>query len=287
MEAAGQHIINCKGRTGEYTIWNLSDIHAGNKGCAKELLFSDIERIRKDPNALWVATGDLGEYIPASDTRHCFSVLDPEIFDLENQGNVGKTLTDVLYKWLSPIKKKCLGIGIGNHEWSFEKNQNQSKMQLCLADRLGARYLGYTALLDTVFRRTVKHWKAAGCRIRHLFCHGAGAAATPAGKLNRLLAYMGSFEADIYHIGHLHDETGKKDVVISANRKCNHIEQKVRLGVMSGSYLKTYAQGIVGYGERKGYKPTFLGASRVMIRPFDQKTVNGTKTENPYFYAEV
>jgi hypothetical protein len=37
--------------------------------------------------------------------------------------------------------------------------------------------------------------------------------------------------------------------------------------VISGSYLKTYAQGVTSYGEQKGYEPTTLGAAWVAIKP--------------------
>jgi hypothetical protein len=39
------------------------------------------------------------------------------------------------------------------------------------------------------------------------------------------------------------------------------------VGVISGSYLKTYAQGVTTYGEQKGYEPTSLGAAWVQIHP--------------------
>jgi hypothetical protein len=78
---------------------------------------------------------------------------------------------------------------------------------------------------------------------------------------------MNSFAADIYFLGHVHDQMGRREPVLAADNACGKIVQRVRLGVVSGSYLKTYTQGSCSYGEQKMYRPTALGAAVVTIRP--------------------
>ena len=54
---------------------------------------------------------------------------------------------------------------------------------------------------------------------------------------------------------------------LCADADCTKIRNRTRLGVVSGSYLKTYAQGVTSYGEQKGYEPVTLGAAWVKINP--------------------
>ena len=101
--------------------------------------------------------------------------------------------------------------------------------------------------------------------------HGAGFAMTKAGKLKRLMDFMTSFEADIYMTGHVHDQEGVRVITVGADQHCRKLTQKHKLGVISGSYLKTYAPGVTTYGEQRGYSPTTLGAATVEIDPDKRK----------------
>jgi hypothetical protein len=60
---------------------------------------------------------------------------------------------------------------------------------------------------------------------------------------------------------------GARLQVLEANADCTKLTNRTKIGVVSGSYLKTYAQGVTSYGEQKGYEPTTLGAAHVQIRP--------------------
>ena len=267
MEACGRVHLPCT-RATEYTFYNLSDIHVGNVACAKKALYKDIKAINDNKFARWFATGDLGEYISARDKRHDFNCVDPEIFDTPKKlGNIGNTLTDWLVEKLDPIKDKCLGIGIGNHEWSYAVANNQENMQRSLCKELKANYLGYTAFVDTIFKRGKVESKA----IRHFLCHGSGGAVTTGSKLKKLKDYMSTHEANIYWIGHMHEDLTLPDELVTANRDCTKIDTKLRIAMCSGSYFRTYVQGHTTYGERKGYHPTSLGASVITLKPFHHK----------------
>jgi len=279
MEACGVVHIKVPSKKDEFTFYNLSDIHLGNKACAKNQLQRDIDKIKRDKYARWFATGDLGEYISTRDRRMDYSCLDKTIFDTDNLTKTGKTLKDALAKLLMPIADKCLGLGIGNHEWSYEQEHDQSDLHISLCNELGVRHLGYTAFLDTVFDFFGKKQV-----IRHFLSHGKGAAQSDGGKINTLVGYLNSFDANIYWVGHLHDQLAKKKVVVCANERCTHLKDKIKLGVMSGSYFRTYAMGTTTYAERKGYAPTFLGCSVVKIRPF---VADGSDKTIAEYFAEV
>jgi len=157
-----------------------------------------------------------------------------------------------------------------------------------LCNELEAPDLQYCALFDLVFvrkARTKKPYlseespaqedgKGRSVTFRVFGHHGAGYAQTPGGKLNRLVQFMQSFVADIYFCGHVHDKVGRREPALGANADCTKIEAYERVGVISGSYLKTYAQGTTTYGEQRGYRPTTLGAATVRINP-DKRKVRG------------
>ena len=101
-----------------------------------------------------------------------------------------------------------------------------------------------------------------------IYCHhGSGGASTPSGKLNMLIKHMNAIEADIYMMGHVHAQKGERLVQLGADRDCNKIVEKERIGVICGSYLKSYQHGVTSYSEMKGYSPTALGAARIIIKP--------------------
>ena len=98
--------------------------------------------------------------------------------------------------------------------------------------------------------------------------HGAGASATPCGKARRLQVFMESFLADAYFIGHVHGKHILNLVQVGADRNCKHLVERTRIGIITGSYLRTYGEGdMAGYGERAGYRPSPLGATIIEYGP--------------------
>lgn len=278
MEAAGRQWILHGSRSDEFTVWNLSDLHMMSRACAEKDLRRDVDRIRDDPYSFWLGGGDYCEFIGATDKR-----FDPDavadyisISDLAQIGRVGYERVRDLFK---PIAHKCLGLLLGNHEKKYCQHMEQNDRQVWLCQELGVLNLEYCALLDVVFvrkagvkipakvakRPPVKDTKSASFRV--FAHHGAGYAQTPGGKLNRLVQFMQSFDADIYFTGHVHDQVGRREPRLGANADCTKLVAQERIGVVSGSYLKTYAQGVTTYGEQKGYRPVSLGASFVRIKP--------------------
>jgi hypothetical protein len=55
--------------------------------------------------------------------------------------------------------------------------------------------------------------------------------------------------------------------MLGADAACTKLVQFERLGMVAGSYLKTYQQGTTTYGEQRGYRPTSLGPAVAHINP--------------------
>lgn len=276
MEPAGRRYIVHPSRSDVFTIWSLADLHYGNRACALDRIKADIETIRKDPRAFWLGGGDYAEYISMRDRRFDADTI-LETLQISDLGKLGTVLTERVADLFRPIAHKCLGLLFGNHEAVYARTQEQTNLHGWLCTTLGVPNLGYSAFVDAIFVRD-SHVKAPALRsdpgdryfrfrVRIFAHHGAGGANTPGGKLNRLVQFMHAFEADVYMIGHVHDQKGQRLPRITADDRCEKITARDSVGIISGSYLKTYAQGVTTYGEIKGYMPATLGASFVRVRP--------------------
>ncbi len=283
MEAGGQRWIVYPSRSDEFTIHAIGDIHYGNAACALDRCKADIEAIRVDPRAFWFGLGDYAEYIGPGDKRWNAKSVSKEI-TIGDLANLGKMLTTKVRDLFAPIKHKCLGLLLGNHETKYMGEKDQENLHAWLCTELGAVNLGYSGFTDVIFKRqpgrTIRlstlpiSTGADAYTVRFFLHHGAGSANTAGGKMNRLDRFMRDFAADVFLIAHVHDQVGKRRPVITANADCSKITAEEPIGVITGSYLRTYAQGVTTYGEVKGYAPVPLGASFVRINP-QNKTIRG------------
>lgn len=276
MEASGKRFITHPSRKSAFSIWAMGDFHYGNPGCDVNRVKKDFKRIKDDPYAFWVGLGDYADYISPRDKRFVAESLTEEA--RINIGRLGKYYMEKVVEIFEPVKDKCLGLLYGNHEEKYNRSNCSEDAHSWMCEELGVPNLKYSALYDVVFVRT-------SCRKPELhmhlpkmandhresfrfYCHhGAGGGSSPSGKLNSLIKMMNNVDADIYMMGHVHDQKGQRLVTICADEACTSLKERQRIGVITGSYLKTYTQGNSGYGEIAGYQPTPLGACRVQIEP--------------------
>jgi hypothetical protein len=290
MIAAGKKYIWHASTADAFKLVYFSDIHWLAKACAEKEVIKQRDEILNDPFTFWIGGGDYGEFIGFGDAKR----FDPDAVSprvkVKDLARLGKMTYEQIRDLFEPIKHKCLGLIVGNHEKQYMRRLQQEDLHGWLCTELGVADLGYSCFMDVVFQRARGHIKALGERgdatlpilmgeslpkTNHshsdtfrIWCHhGAGAAQTKGGKINRLTSFMRSFDADIFFMGHVHDQMGARLTPLCANDACDKITHRTKLGIISGSYLKTYAQGVTTYGEQKGYEPTTLGAAWAMIRP--------------------
>jgi hypothetical protein len=276
MEAGGTRYIAYCSRKSQIRVYNFADLHVNAEACAIDKIKEDIDRVRLDDSAFWFGGGDYADCISHMDKRfHPDSVAkDVRVKDL---GNIGKVSMEKVRDLFKPIRHKCMGLLYGNHELEYMKAKEQTDLHGWLCQELGVQNLGYCAFVDVVFVRSSEYKHPAllhSCKVsnsrwevRFFLHHGAGLATTPGGKLNKLIHFMNYFDADVYMIGHVHDQVGRRQEMMTADKCCKQITSKVKLGVISGSYLRTYSSGTTTYGEQRAYMPTTLGAARVTIVP--------------------
>jgi len=261
MKLGGKHVVRCA----ESDVWRLfviGDIHLGSRSCAVKRFQTTVAKVAEDPHALWIGLGDYAEYIGHRDIR-----FDPdnvsEQISVSDLGRLGRVYQDMFVDEVSCISDKCVGLLKGNHEDKYEKLNNMQGLHQETCDKLSVRNLGYSCFLDLVFK--TRHNEYSFRIVAH---HGAGWATTTGGKMNRLLKFMDSFPlADIFIMGHVHEKIQYSRPIISADAACENLVEILQLGVVSGSYLKTYSEGEATYGERAGYRPVALGSPAIVFHP--------------------
>ncbi len=277
MEAAGKRYIQHPSRTDVFTLWGIGDLHFGAPGCDLKRAKRDIEAIKADPFSFWIGLGDMADYVAPGDKRFCAEHLD--IGARIRIGDLGQYYMEEVRDLYWPIRDKCLGLLYGNHEEKYFKHNNRESGHGWLCTEMAVPNLKYCAFFDLAFYR--KQCKGpslidsppknqnncTSVDFRFYVHHGSGSSSSPGGKLNMLIKHMQNFDADIFMMGHVHDQKAQRMVFIGADRSCTSLMERQKVGVICGSYLKTYHQGTVSYGEVKGYQPTSLGAARVQIMP--------------------
>lgn len=267
MIPAGKHVVEVERYGQVYSLYTIGDCHLGNVGCSVEHLEADVEKVRANPYARAILLGDLADYVGQTDKRWDAATITPGA-KVKDLADWGMYLSKLVVKTFQPIKHKLIGALSGNHEATFQARYAQ-QCHAWTCQELGTRDLGYSCFIDLVFHK--RGWKqgGGGRRYRIFAHHGAGAANTAGGKINRLMAFMNSHEADIFLVGHVHEKDVKRTETLAADDKCLKLTSRKKLGVFTGTYLRTYHEGTnAGYGERAGYRPVPLGCSVVEFQPF-------------------
>jgi predicted phosphodiesterase len=281
MEAAGQRFIWHSGKNDWIKIWGLGDTHIGNRGCAIKRVKRDIQEILNDPYSFWVGTGDYIDCIGYSDKRFDPDSISEDI-SVKDLGQLGKVLIKKARDLFYPIRHKCLGLIIGNHEKKYEIQKEQRGLHNWLCVELEVPNLEYSALFDIVFCKVpnckepklMKERPSKPChqsKFRFYVHHGCGYATTEGGKLNKLIKKMTRFDADAFIMGHVHDQTGKRISLLGANSDCTKLIDIEKLGIITGTYLKTYGEHVTTYAEERGYDPVPIGARWISVQPYHRK----------------
>ena len=278
MIAGGRHYIRYGSRSDVIRLTWSGDWHKANKGCALDLLKADLRRIADDDHSFFLGGGDYAEMIGYQDRR-----FDPEAFNpdakVRDLGQLGRMQMAEVRDLMLPLKRRIVGLVYGNHEAKYMASKDACDLHGWLCTELGAPNFGYSCVFDIMFQRVARlrapvltresHERAMGSwRVRVFAHHGAGYANTPGGKLNKLIAAMDYFPgADLVLLAHVHDEIAKRTARLDADDACAHLVHHDQVGAICGSYMRTYAEGMAGYGEMKLYRPVPLGATAIIFEP--------------------
>jgi len=291
MEASGIRIIYYRDKNAEFSFYDIADIHFLNRGCSKIHVKKDVDRIQKDPLAYFAIGGDYGDFINVSDKRFDASAFDTEL-KVNDLNILGSKIVELMREYYSPISDRCIGVLWGNHDKKYLSIKSQETIHNEVCDQLNAPNMGYSGFVDIYFVHNPRMPKPSKliiafnppekftAKLRIFIHHGSGAANTAGGKINRLKAFVDMVDADLVMMGHVHEQMAKQFLRLLPNHDCTEIGQKVTMGLITGSYLKTYAPDFTGYGEIAGYAPAALGATRARYIPAEMSLTVENRGEN-------
>jgi len=182
-----------------------------------------------------------------------------------------------LIEMFRPIREKCIGLLVGNHEESQRiKFSNDVHKAMCIG--LGVKDLGYNSLIRWSFvekrpggevRKRPKYPSANAPVLKMLASHGTIASRKDGAKINRMADEAAQFDVDIALFGHGHSKLVAERVQldIPSSGAIRLIERK-KIVVMTGTYRRNHTIGTRDYAEKAGYPPVPIGSPKVKINPF-------------------
>lgn len=252
-------------RPDRFYLYPLGDLHLGVIHCAEDLLREKVSEIKNNRNAYWLGMGDYADCITPSDFKRWDGrILAPWMKG--NEDNIGPTQVRKVDEILSPIWHKCLGLIEGNHDESIRKFNHYDFMKelLLLANKKhNVPYGGVSCFVRLNFDRGGhKHDFIIHAR------HGEGSARTSGARALAVLRLSQSMvNAHITFMGHLHGQESP-DIPQRLLLQRGKIKAFATLATMTGSFLRTYMQGVPPmYLERWGTPPSTLGSPRIALIP--------------------
>lgn len=244
----------------------LGDIHIGHVNVDYEYLESVIDYIKRTDRCWFIGMGDYMDSITVNDRRFNWDSIDLSCKTPNEQ-------YEKIVELFKPIRRKCIGLLTGNHEYSLWNNQKSGDYVSALCIRLSDdNYVIPYGTYDAVFLLDFQR-EQTGSRVVKIYAHhGWTSARTEGGIAVRLRDMQETFpNMDIYAMGHIHRlgmmpliqqlEVARikgEDVIVSRNLN----------RVLTGGFLKGYEDKKMSYIEQKTYPPTGLGAPLLKIQPF-------------------
>jgi predicted phosphodiesterase len=213
-------------------VFQISDLHYGAKTHIRDAFDEMVDKIHRTRFTAWVGHGDLIE----NNTKT--SVGEGVYEETKTPEQQMEEISDILY----PIRKKCLGIGRGNHE----KRSNVSDGH-DLVNRL-CRELRVPRLMDHSIHTFV--FDDTGDEVSLLVTHGRTGATTDAGRRRAVENLTHIYHADGFMYGHVHGlDTWKLTITGPREDFFRHYAINGSFMAYIDSYAQTneYRQGLPGY----------------------------------------
>jgi len=239
-------------------LWFIGDQHLGSVACEESKLDQDIARILRSHKPHIFMMGDWLQAICHRDKR-----FDPADVHGRYWGHLGDIfrwqLKDVKQR-VAKLQEHTIGAHMGNHEFACSKY---------------FQYDPHAELLETFPKiRDLKNSALTEIRVCHkrkllytfvvFSCHKMGNIRTMTPFMNRTKHFKADIKVgahnhqlEIKEVPTLEQREGKPGGDTKANRQ---------VYAFSGSYLRTYASGQVGYGDWAGYEPVALGCLNIRAR---------------------
>jgi hypothetical protein len=185
--------LRCERSVETWTLHHLTDTHIDDSDHAEKELAERIAEIKADPKALWIGGGDYASLILPNDPRFQTPML-------ESVHRLPDVYLERCEQLFGPIRDKCVGIGIGNHETTIGKYYHRG-VGAELAMRLGIpqKYLGVRGWSVLKFK-----WGTHALTLMLYQFHGWSAGRLKGRKALQAERDVGAWRADVLLLGHDH-----------------------------------------------------------------------------------
>lgn len=215
----------------------LGDMHLGHQNFLQKRFERDLNWCINNEN-VWVL--GMGDYMETG-------VKDS--YGLFTQTEIAQQQKKKVLEYFRPLAEKgrLIGLLLGNHEYRIFSRTGIDIVE-DMANDLGVEYFKHAAFFKMNINKKVDYIIFAQ--------HGYSSARTDGGKLNVLVRLQDQAIADIYLLGHSHDQITKPKPIYRLSRKR---EMHTRYFIMSGSYLEHWGS----YAQQRGYPPCEIGSPRI------------------------
>lgn len=255
----------------ELCLLPIADIHYGNPLCSKKHLSNTVKTIAEHPNYVTLLNGDL-----------CESTIRTSKGEIYKQAGSPQEQRDWIIETLYPIRKKILGVTIGNHEMRI---YNEVGIDICkdIASALSVPYRASGMLLKMSFGRGNNRDKNQPFVYWVYFTHGYGGARTKSAKAVKVERTATWLHADVYLMSHDHVVNAAPDIYLLHDPRTRAEKDKEgketgftigrltahrKMLVKTNAYLKWG-----GYPEMLGFPPSDLTTPIIKFNPKEKPAI--------------
>lgn len=262
-----------------WRLYPLGDLHVGATAFDKEAFEAKVQDIADDPHGYWIGMGDYADFIGYRDPRFDPRTIAPDIPAAE-LSDIFAWQAHAFLSMVKPIKSKCLGMLVGNHEESIRLH-NHFDPGVSIATHMGVPDLRYAAAVtikcyDENGQDAKRHpsdevaYKRSRYTVRVYGHHGWGGGRTEGGKVLKVTRDMldiAPVDTHIFLMGHVHLETAiPKGRMRFAGRNFEKPSVYGTLHVITGTYLRNWISGGTTYSEKNGYGMVHIGSPAVEVK---------------------
>ena len=253
----------------------LSDLHWDNPHCNRELLKAHLDYCLKEDIPVFI-NGDMFCLMQGKgDRRGNKSDVRPE----HAFNNYFDSIVKTAVEWFTPYAHIIKLIGYGNHETSVLRHQESDIIARfvdllnykCNSNVLTGGYGGWI-WFNYHSSNMVKSLKLK-------YFHGSGGGGYASRGALNLTRSLSQYEADIFTMGHIHENAARTDAkeVMYLKKGVCEIRHKYIHNMITGTYKDEYAEGSEGFHIKKG-KPIKVLGGRILTLDFGKNKINNKRT---------
>jgi len=262
-------IIPYSSNNDEYRAFLTSDLHTEDAAFDREFFIREFEG-----DADIFINGDVFSLILPSDRKRYRRGQDPFV----QRDDFINEIVERTYELLRPYAARIRMIGVGNHEAEYIKRTGYDPVSglITLLQKEGGKPILHGGYEGFIVFNLVREDGNDVKKYTVFYNHGQGGSSEVTQGVISLMR-RSYIRADLVWLGHEHRRNAVMlPTEIGVDREGN-IYERVRKGVMTGTYLKTFAQNDVGkdgyrgsYGAEKLRVPQMRGGVMLMIRPLKE-----------------